>query len=205
MPNTNAPFGFVPVSNFSGAPYNGATRQYVHASGDTQAIFIGDIVTATGASVLINVGGSVQSFPVAAQWTPTSGIQDGVCIGVDLVTRDSPIYAAASQQVVITVAIDPDMLLLCQDISTGTPLTPNDIGLNINGSVGAQGSTITGLSGMVLDNGSESGTNTLDLKIVGQLQSPGNDLGTAADTGAASGKWLVKLNRSRFANQVAGV
>ena len=204
MANTNAPFGFRPVSNFSGAPYNGATRQYVHASGDSQAIFIGDIVTATGESVLINVGGSVQSFPVAAQ-AVTTGVQDGVVIGVDLVTRDSPIYAPASTQVVITVAIDPNMLLLCQDISTGTPLSANDIGKNIDFSVGSNGSTVTGLSGMVLNNGTEADTNTLDLKIIGQFQSPGNDLGTAAGTGAASGQWLVKLNRSRFANQVAGV
>ena len=204
MANNNAPFGFVPVSNFSGAPYNGATRQYIHASGDSQAIFIGDIVTATGDTVLVNVGGSVQSFPIAAQ-AVTGGIQDGVVIGVDLVTRDSPIYAPASTQTVITVAIDPNMLLLCQDISTGTPLTPNAIGLNIDFSVGSNGSTVTGLSGMVLDNTTEAGTNTLDLKIIGQFLSPGNELGTAAATGAASGKWLVKLNRSRFANQVAGV
>jgi hypothetical protein len=204
MANTNAPKGFIPVSNFAGSPYNGATRQYIHASGDTQAIFVGDIVTATGDSVLVNVGGAVQSFPIAAQ-AVTGGIQDGVCIGVDLVTRDSPIYAPASTQTVITVAIDPNMLLLCQDINSGTPLTPNAIGLNVDFSVGSNGSTITGLSGMVLDNTTEAATNTLDLKIIGQFQSPGNDLGTAAATGAAAGQWLVKLNRSRFANQVAGV
>ncbi len=204
MPNSNNPKGFIPVSNFAGAPYNGATRQYVHASGDAQAIFIGDIVTATGASVFINVGGSVQSFPVAAQ-AVTTGIQDGVVIGVDLVTRDSPIYAPASTQTVITVAIDPEMLLLCQDISTGTPLTANDVGLNIDFSVGGNGSTITGFSGMVLNNGTEAGTNTLDLKIIGQYQVADNDLGSAVGTGAASGRWLVKLNRSRFSNQVAGI
>jgi len=204
MANLNNPRGFIPVSNFTGAPYNGATRQYVHASGDTQAIFIGDIVTATGASVFINTGGTLQSFPVAAQ-AVTTGIQDGVVIGVDLVTRDSPIYAPASTQTVITVAIDPNMLLLCQDISTGTPLTANDIGLNIDFSVGSNGSTTTGFSGMVLNNGTEAGTNTLDLKIIGQYQIPNNELGTAVGTGAASGQWLVKLNRSRFANQVAGI
>lgn len=204
MPNTNAPKGFIPVSNFSGAPYNGATRQYIHASGDSTPIFVGDIVTATGDSVFVNVGGSVQSFPIATQ-AATTNIQDGVCIGVDLVTRDSPIYAPASTQVVITVAIDPNMLLLCQDANSGTPLTANAVGLNIDFAGGGNGSTVTGLSGMVLDNTTEAGTNTLDLKIIGQLQSPGNDLGTAVGTGAAAGQWLVKLNRSRFANQVAGV
>jgi hypothetical protein len=204
MANTNAPKGFIPVSNFAGSPYNGATRQYIHASGDTQAIFVGDPVTATGTSVLVNVGGSVQSFPIAAQ-AVTGGIIDGICIGVDLVTRDSPIYAPASTQVVITVAIDPNMLLLCQDANSGTPLNANAIGLNIDFSAGSNGSTVTGLSGFVLDNTTEATTNTLDLKIIGQLQSPGNDLGTAVGTGAAAGQWLVKLNRSRFANQVAGV
>lgn len=203
MPNVNAPKGFLPVSNFSGAPYNGATRQYIHASGNATATFIGDPVTATGTSVFVNVGGSLQSFPIAAS-SATGDVIDGVVIGVDLVTRDSPIYAPASQQTVITVAIDPNMLLLCQDVNSGTALTANDVGLNID-FVAAAGNTSTGFSGYTLNNTTEATTNTLDLKIIGQLQSPGNDLGTAVGTGAAAGQWLVKLNRSRFANQVAGV
>ncbi len=51
----------------------------------------------------------------------------------------------------------------------------------------------------------EAGTNTLDVKILGQLQSPGNELGSAVGTGAANGQYLVKLNRTRLSNQVAGV
>lgn len=203
MANINSPRGLVPVSNATGAPYNGAVRQFLHAVGDTQAIYVGDIVTATGTSVFVNVGGSVQSFPIAAQFA-TGGIEDGVCIGVDLVTRDSPVYAAASTQVVISVAVDPNLLCLVYDNSTGTPLTANDIGLNCDILVN-QGSTITGYSGMVLNNATEAGTNTLDVKIMGQVLSPDNDLGSAVGTGAASGQWLVKLNRTRLSNQVAGV
>lgn len=203
MSNLNAPRGLTPVANATGAPYNGATRQFLHASGDSQAIYIGDIVTATGDSVFVNTGGTLQSFPIAAQFT-SGGIEDGVCIGVDLVTRDSPIYAAASTQVVITVAVDPNMLLLVQDASTGTPLTANAVGLNCDILVN-QGSTVTGYSGMVLNNATEAGTNTLDVKIIGQVQSPGNDLGTSVSSGTANGQYLVKLNRARLANQVAGV
>ncbi len=203
MANTNSPRGLIPVSNATGAPYNGATLQFVHASGDSQAIYVGDIVTATGESVFVNIGGSLQSFPIAAQFA-TGGIEDGVCIGVDYITRDSPVYAPASTQVVITVAVDPQMLCLVQDNSSGTPLTANDIMFNCDILVN-QGSTITGYSGMVLNNGTEANTNTLDVKIVGQLQSPGNDLGSAVGTGAASGQYLVKLNRTRLSNQVAGV
>lgn len=203
MANTNSPRGLIPVSNATGAPYNGAVMQMVHASGDSQAIYVGDIVTMTGTSVQINIGGSLMSFPLAAQFA-SGGYEDGVCIGVDYITRDSPVYAPASTQVVISVAVDPNLLCLVQDVSTGTPLTSNDIGLNCDILVN-QGSTVTGYSAMVLNNGTEAGTNTLDVKIIGQLQSPGNDLGDSVSSGAASGQWLVKLNRTRLSNQVAGV
>jgi hypothetical protein len=203
MANLNAPRGLIPVSNMAGAPYNGAVRQFVHAVGDTQAIYVGDIVTATGDSVFINTGGTLQSFPIAAQFA-TGGVEDGVCIGVDLITRDSPVYAPASTQVVISVAVDPEILCLVQDVSTGTPLTANAVGLNCDILVN-QGSTVTGYSGMVLNNATEATTNTLDVKIMGQYQSPGNELGSTVSSGAASGLYLVKLNRHRLANQVAGV
>lgn len=203
MANTNSPRGLIPVSDVTGAPYNGAVRQFVHASGDSQAIYVGDIVTATGDSVFINIGGSLMSFPIAAQFA-TGGVEDGVCIGVDYITRDSPVYAPASTQVVISVAVDPDLLCLVQDLSTGTPLTANAIGLNCDITVN-QGSTVTGYSAMVLNNATEATTNTLDVKIIDQYQSPGNDLGDSVTSGAASGQWLVKLNRTRLSNQVAGV
>jgi hypothetical protein len=203
MANIAAPRGLIPVSNATGAPYNGAVRQFLHAVGDTQAIYVGDIVTATGTSVFVNVGGSVQSFPIAAQFV-SGGIEDGVCIGVDLVTRDSPVYAPASTQVVISVAVDPNLLCIVCDGPSGTPLTANDIGYNCDILVN-QGSTVTGYSGMVLNNGTEAGTNTLDVKLVGQVLSPDNDLGSAVGTGALNGQWLVKLNRTRLSNQVAGV
>lgn len=203
MANLNAPRGLIPVSNATGSPYNGATTQFIHAVGDTQAIYVGDLVTATGTSVFVNTGGTLQSFPIAAQFV-SGGIQDGVCIGVDLITRDSPVYAPASTQVVITVATDPNMLCLVQDNASGTPLTANDVLLNCDILVN-QGSTVTGYSGMVLNNATEAGTNTLDVKILGQLQSPGNELGSAVGTGAANGQYLVKLNRTRLSNQVAGV
>lgn len=203
MANVNAPRGLIPVSNATGAPYNGAVRQFIHSSGDSQAIYVGDIVTATGDSVFVNTGGTLQSFPIAAQFV-TGGIEDGVCIGVDIITRDSPVYAPASTQVVISVAVDPNMLCLVQDVNSGTALNANAIGLNCDIVVN-QGSTVTGYSGMALNNATEAGTNTLDVKIVGQLQAPDNDLGSSVSSGTACGQYLVKLNRTRLSNQVAGV
>lgn len=203
MANLNAPFGFKPVADVNGKPWSGAVRYYYHAADNSQAVYIGDLVTITGASTFVNIGGSVQSIPNVTQ-SATGDIFNGVCVGSIALTRDTPTYGAASTGVILAVCDDPDALFLVQDGSTGTALTANDIGLNINVTVN-QGSSVTGLSGMILNNASEAGTNTLDLKIVGQFQSPGNDLGTDVSTGAASGLWVVRINRHRFANQVAGL
>lgn len=203
MANLNAPSGFSPVQDANGKPWSGAVRYYYHAAGDTQAIYVGDLVTITGDSTFVNIGGVVQSIPNVAQ-SVSGGVFQGVCTGVIASTRDSPVYGAASTGIIVCVCDDPDALYLVQDVSTGTPLTANDIGLNIDVLVN-QGSTITGLSGMVLNNGTEAVTNTLDLKIMGQYQAPDNDLGTSVSAGTASGRWLVRINRSRIANQVAGL
>ena len=203
MANVNAPRGLVPVANFAGAPYNGSVRYYAHASGDSQAIFVGDLVTATGDSIFKNIGGSVQSIPVVAQ-SVTGGVFQGVCIGVMPTDQANPIYAPADTEVIVLVADDPNILCIAQDANSGTPLTANSVGLNIDVSVGS-GSTVTGMSGMVLDNTTEATTNTLDLKIIGQYLDPSNELGSSVSSGAAAGRYLVKLNRHRFANQVAGI
>lgn len=203
MANTNAPFGLRPVANFAGAPYNGSVRYYAHASGDSVAIFNGDLVTATGDSVFVNIGGNVQSIPVVAR-SATGDVFQGVCIGVMPTDQSQPIYAPGSVQSIVMVADDPDILCIAQDANSGTPLNANSVGLNVDISVVA-GSTVTGQSASVLNNTTEDTTNTLDLKIVGQYLDPSNDLGTAVGTGAAAGRFLVKLNRHRFGLQVAGV
>ncbi len=202
MANINNPFGLVPVNDTNGKPWSGAVRYYYHAADNSQAVYIGDLVTITGATTMVMIGGVLMSIPNVTQ-SATGDVFQGVCTGTIALTRDTPIYGAASTGVILAVCDDPDTLFLVQDISTGTALTPNDIGLNINVTVN-QGSTVTGVSGMVLNNASEAGTNTLDLKIVGQYLTPDNELGADASTGAASGRWLVRINRHRFANQVAG-
>ena len=203
MANVNAPRGLVPVNGAYSQPWSDGVALYWHDSGNSQAIFVGDLVTATGTSYFMNQGGVVQSVPIAAQ-AVTGGIFDGVCVGTLAITRDSPIYGAASTGIGIFVCTDPNADFWVQDANSGTPLSANDINLNVNVLVN-QGSTVTGMSGMVLDNTTEAGTNTLDLKILGQWLSPDNDLGSAVGTGAAAGKWRVRINRHRFANQIAGI
>lgn len=191
MANTDTPFGLRPVRDLNGAPYNGAVETYSTAAGDATDIFIGDLVTLSGTSQTID-GVIYRDVDQAA----TGDVIAGVVVGFGAATRDSLTYRAASTQRLVRVA-PPSLIYEIQEVSGGTPLTANDIGLNANFVVGS-GSTVTGYSGVELNNATEATTNTLDLQIVDFVNRADNEIGEHA-------KWLVRINRSQRANQVAGI
>lgn len=191
MANADTPFGLRPVSTVSGQPYTGAARIYATAAGDATAIYVGDPVKLSGTSQTIN-GRVYADVDQAA----TGDVIAGVVIGVVPDTRDSLVYRAASTQRLVLVADDPNLLFEIQEVSGGTALTANDIGLNADFVVGS-GSTVTGKSGVELNNVGEATTNTLDLKIVGLVSREDNEIGEHA-------KFLVRINRHQYSNQVAG-
>jgi hypothetical protein len=198
MANVDSPFGLRPVRYMSGAPYNGAVNAYSTAAGDGTAIYVGDPVIISGTAQTI---GDViyQDVDQAA----TGDVIVGVVVAVDPVLgagangRDSTKHRAASTQRIVYVADDPNLLFEIQEVSGGTALAANDIGLNANFVVAA-GSATTGFSGVELNNATEATTNTLDLQIVGFQNRVGNEIGEHA-------KWLVRINRHQRANQVAGI
>ena len=192
MANADTPFGLRPVRYVSGAPYSGAANLYSTAAGDSQAIFIGDPVIISGTSQTIN-GRVYADVDQAA----TGNVIQGVVVGVIPVTQDSTIYRAASTQRLLLVADDPNLLFEIQEVSGGTALTTAAIGLNANFVVGS-GSTVTGMSGVELNNSGEADTNTLDVKLIGLVSREDNAVGEHA-------KWLVRINRHRYVDQIAGV
>jgi hypothetical protein len=175
----------------SGRPYSGGLNVYSAAAGDATAMFIGDPVKLSGTSQ--TVGDWIYADVDQAA---TGDVIVGVVVAVLPDTRDSVIYRAASTLRLVLVCDDPNALFEIQEVSGGTPLAAADIGLNANFVVGT-GSTTTGLSGVELNNATEAVTNTLDLKIVGFSNKLGNEIGEHA-------KWLVRINRHQYANQVAG-
>lgn len=192
MANADTPFGLRPVRKLSGSPYNGAVNIFSTASGDGTAIFLGDPVKLSGTSSTVR--GSVYTDVDQAA---TGDVMVGVVVGVLPDTRDSLIYRAASTTRLVAVCTDVDMLYEIQEVSGGTALTAAAIGLNANFVVGS-GSTTTGYSGVELNNATEADTNTLDLQIVGLSDRADNAVGEHA-------KWLVRINRHQFANQIAGI
>lgn len=199
MPNINAPFGLKPVANMTTASYGGDIRQYSVPSSDSTAIFVGDPVKLVGTTQVIN--GVI--LPDIAQ-AATGDVLVGVVVGFLNTDRDSLLYRVASTQRIALVCDDPNAMFEVQQVSTGTALTANDIGLNVNFVV-ASGSTVTGRSGVTLNNTTEASTNTLDLKIVGMPSVSDNDFGTAVGTGEASSRFYVRINRHVYVNQIAGV
>lgn len=192
MANQNAPYGLKAVRYVSGSPFNGGTNPYSTATGDGTALFPGDLVKLAGTSQTIN--GVV--YPDVTR-AATGDVIVGVVDSVQPVTFQSTIYREASTQRILNIVDDPNVLFSAQEVNSGTPLAANDIGLNIDFVVGS-GSTVTGLSGTTLNNGTEATTNTLDLKIIGFLNNGSNAIGAAA-------QWVVRINRHQYVNQVAGV
>lgn len=192
MANADTPFGLRPVKYISGAPYNGAANMYSTASGDGTAIFVGDPVVLSGTSQTI--GGYIYRDVDQAA---TGDKIAGVVVAVLHETQESLIYRAASTIRRVMVADDPGLLFEIQDVSGGTPIPAADIGLNANFVVAA-GSTVTGQSGVELNNATQNTTNTLDLHIVDIVNRDDNAIGEHC-------KFLVRINRHQHSNQVAGI
>lgn len=199
MANTSSPFGALPVRYLSGGPYNGPGNIYGTASGDNTALYIGDFVKLAGTGTTYTSGSTAASGSyVNVTKASTGDVIVGVVMGVVPATADSTIYRAASSTTPVYVCDDPNVLLAIQEVASGTALTVDDLGLNID-FVYAAGSTTTGMSGTTLNNATEATTNTLDLKLFGFNNVQGNEIGSV---GAV---WLVRINRHQYVNQVAGI
>lgn len=193
MANANAPRGLIPVRGVESQYVTGGPRLYSHAAADATQLFVGDPVKISGTTQTIN--GVTTADVVRAA---SGDIMDGVVVGFLPSSRDSLSYGAASTAYNVFVDDDPNSLFEIQDVNTGTPLTVNDVGLNANLLIAA-GNTFTGTSGVTLDNTSEATTGTLDVKIIDLVNRADNDISTSPL------KFLVRLNRHRHVNQIAGV
>jgi hypothetical protein len=163
-------------------------------TGDGTAIGIGDPVLALGTSTTWPDGTTTKDVKIAA----TTDVIEGVVIAVLPETRDSTIYRAASTARRLLVCDDPNALFEISDGNSGTPIPAADIGLNCSLSIGSP-STVTGRSGCILNNTTQQTTNTLAVRIVAAVNRPDNEVGALAQ------RFLVRINRHRYVDQVAGL
>jgi len=204
MANVSKINGFSPVKHLNGSPYNGQATVYAHSSGDSAALFVGDVVKLVGSG---NAQG-IQYVTASTAGTAGTGLAAvGVVVGVintklDPVTGkmtngsialDTPQYVPASTEQYLLVADATDVIYEVEATTAGSAytFTAADVGLNANLYAGA-GSTATGNSAYSLDMADSGTTATLPFKIVGVSQRPDNAMATTAV------KVLVQLNNSQF-------
>lgn len=206
MANANVARGLIPYAMLWGQKYNGSFNTYFVPASYGTALYVGDPVDIVSSS---NDANGIPAVQIATVGSPVLGVVVGIINGGDMgaitaVTRDLPVYHPASTAQYLAICDDPNVLFEIQDDASSQATAPKLwAGKNAN-LVSGSGSTVTGYSGWQMAASTVATTNTLDLKIIRPLQQPDNTIGTAANTNM-NAKWLVKLNNSRFANQIAGV
>lgn len=173
MANSNKPFGLKPLRLLSGAPYNGQVNAYCFLAADATATFIGDLVKLSGSA------DSITGYPSIAQVAATD-TSVGVLVALEPDPTDLSLnYRKASTRRIAYVADDPALVFAIQEDSVGAALAITEVGLCTDIAAVGSGSTVTGLSAMVLDS-SDTATAAGQLRIMRLAQTPGNIIGNYA-------------------------
>lgn len=181
MANVSSPAGLVPVRYASGAPYNGACNLYNVPATDGTALCVGDPVIIAGAADARGVNQVTRATAASA------GRITGVVVGIINTPSITTRYRAASVACDVLVADDPNLLFEIEEDAVGGALALASVGLNAD-LIAAAGSTVTGLSGFMLDSSTANTTATLQLRIEGFARRDDNE------PAVASAKVLVRIN-----------
>lgn len=191
MANINAPFGLAPVRTVGGTWSQQVSTYYI-VSTDPNAYYIGDAVLSAASGDANGVPGVIKSttgtdvlrgvfvgaYP--ANWNPVS-LQ-----GVALALENTYIPATKTRDYYVMVVDDPNVVFAIQGDATATNQVAANCNKNFSLTVAA-GATTTSTSGTVVNSGSINTTNSLNMKLMGLQQIPGNGYGAYA-------KWLCKIN-----------
>lgn len=199
MANTSALSGLAPVKYLNGAPWNGAVNIYCILAADTNAFAVGDIVkTQANASVsgipavTLGTAGAAARGVIVALGTALAAPQGGGPYinpaNLNVTNRPS---GAATCDYFCAVVDDPQVLFEVQEGGVGSVLTTTSLNRNVNINAGTRSDTMK-VSGMYLDNNTVNTTSTLNLQILRPVPRPDNQFG------AASQKWLVRINNHEF-------
>lgn len=204
MANTSKINGFRPVKHVTGAPYNGQANIYGVASGDSTALFVGDVVklAADGNAAGIQYV-TAHAAGVAGTGQPALGVVVGVIntkldpvdgrMSAGSISLDTPVYRPGSVEQYVLVADAPDLIYEVEATAAGSAYSfaVADVGQNANIFAGA-GSTTTGNSAHSLNMSDKGTAATLPFKIVGVSKKIDNEV-----TGNYT-KVLVQINNHQY-------
>lgn len=211
----NEPKGFQIARSLGAYSNTGALNEYPITATNATAIYLGDPVS-------LSTLGTVQAASASTSLLGVfMGCKYATAAGLAAGSFQYPYWpgnpgVSTGNTPVALVADDPNALWTIQETSntgaSGTPLTQGAIGLNANFLYTA-GSTVTGLSGVSLDNTTTATTlvgsvqiQALDPRIVLGTRSATPTAGTTGQqTVGAFANWLVKLRTQQYAASVRPV
>lgn len=200
MPNVDRPAGLQPLEYLDGSPWNGKARMYCIPSTDNNAFAIGDPLTLAGgadangvATVTIATAGTANV--VLGALLGSGGAKYGGPGATPGALETTVIPATKTRDYYVLVADDPRIVFMIQEVSGGTAFTAAEVGLNANLVAGTNNGYV---SGWEVNNSGETTTATLQLQLLGLVQTPDNAFGEHA-------KWKVRINNHQFAAGIAGV
>lgn len=190
MANVNAPFGARPVGSLTGAPYMGRVTRYYIVSTDPNPYYEGDIViTAAGAdasgvpaAILDTAGtaterGIVVGVEAAGLVYPPGAVPSLGGTGINVLTTQVSIPATKNQDYYIYVADDPNVIFFMQADSASTNQVASKANYNASFTQAAPSTATMPLSASVIGGATINTTNTLNIKLMGLAQIPGNGFG----------------------------
>ena len=204
MANTSKINGFRPVKHVTGAPYNGQANIYGVASGDSTALFVGDVVKLAADGIADGIQYvTAHAAGVAGTGQPALGVVVGVIntkldpvdgrMSAGSISLDTPVYRPGSVEQYVLVADSPDLIYEVEATAAGSAYSfaVADVGQNANIFAGS-GSTSTGNSAHSLNMSDKGTAATLPFKIVGVSKKIDNEV-----TGNYT-KVLVQINNHQF-------
>ena len=206
MANNDSPSGMTPIRHRNGAAYNGAFNPYYVYGTYATALFVGDAVTRTGASniVEVNAPGAGKFAPgtlpavaltAAGDGNPITGVIVGFAADPNGLER---IYNPASNERVAYVCDDPDVVF---EIQADGSIPVGSVGLNGVLIYTNAGSTTTGRSGAELDTTSDApaadASNQLTIQRVVNREDN--------EAGSANTRVEVKINNHTEAHGALGI
>jgi hypothetical protein len=203
LANTNTPFGLKPWRGGAGYAWNEQGTTYSIPSGDTNAYYLYDAVKGASGS---DANGIPNCVYLAAGTDPIRGSIIGIIqpfpnpvsiTGVPLQLEYPYIPATKASAYYVLVCDDPTVRYVIQDdgITTANFVSTS---ANKNSSLTlAAGAAPQNYSGTVLLSSSFATTSTLNIKLEGLVQIPGN-------TYAAYAKWQAMVNYTDMALGATG-
>jgi hypothetical protein len=179
MANPTGAFGLRPIGR-NGGVYNGPLQRVYIPSGTTTACFVGDVVELGGSA---STDGYATVVPIAAATSVPYGVVTGFeASPTNLSLQYNPGSTAGGRYAKVVLCDEATFLVKNNGVMTAT-----DVGGNTDLALTA-GSTVTGMSGYVLEAGNVTTTVGDMLQIQGFEDAPDNDL-TLTDA-----RVIVKFN-----------